>query len=61
MKTEEIIRLLNEREITQTMIADELRIRLPTVNSVVHKRTTSRHVQNLICKKLDMTFNEVWG
>ena len=60
METNKIIDLLKEKQVTQTAIADELGIRQPAVNQVIHKRQTSRRIQDCICEKIDRSFEEVW-
>ncbi len=53
--------LLEEKEVTQAMIADELGVKPPTVSQVINRGFTSRPIQSLICKKLGKTFDEIWG
>ena len=61
MTPQEIKDALKECDITQTSIADELGVRQPAVNQVIHKRQTSRRIQEAICKAISKEFNEVWG
>ena len=56
-----IKKLLEDKGVSQVMIANELGITPPTVNQVMYQGQVSRRVQDLICEKLGMTFDEVWG
>ena len=40
MEHDKIVELLKKKEVTQTEIADELGVRQPTVNQVIHKKRT---------------------
>ena len=63
MKSEEIKDLLSKAGVTQTDIADNLDppVRQPAVNQVIHKRQTSRRIQDAICAVIKKPFEEVWG
>jgi len=60
METIKIIELLREKNVTQVSIADELGVRQPAVNQVIHKRQTSKRNQDKICEKINRPFDEVW-
>lgn len=62
MKSSEIIKLLSEKEVTQTDIADSLDppVRQPAVNQVIHKRQTSRRIQDRICEVIGVSREIVW-
>ena len=60
MKSSEIVRLLKIERVTQRRIAEELGIKQPTVNQVIHKRQTSRRIQDHICEIIRYSFKEVW-
>lgn len=60
MKTKEIIKALTQKGVTQAEIADELGVRPSTVNQVIHKRQTSRRIQNLVADKINLPFDAVW-
>ncbi len=60
MEAYKINELLEEKGVTQTQIADGLGVRQPAVSQVVHKRQTSRRIQDKICEVLELSFDEVW-
>lgn len=62
MKSSKIIELLEEKKVTQTDIADSLvpPVRQPAVNQVIHKRQTSRRIQDKICEIIGYPFEKVW-
>lgn len=62
MESQEIIDLLKKVGITQTDIADNLDppVRQPAVNQVIHKRQTSRRIQDAICLAINLPFEKVW-
>ncbi|MCK5609440.1 hypothetical protein KAR91_46635 [Candidatus Pacearchaeota archaeon] len=72
MKPERIVELIKQKDkelkdnghesgVTQSSIADELGLRQPAVNQVIHKRQTSRRIQDKICEVIGYPFEEVFG
>ena len=71
MKPERIVELIKLKDkelrdkdqagVTQSSIADELGLRQPAVNQVIHKRQTSRRIQDKICEVIGYPFEEVFG
>ena len=62
MKAQEINNLLKKAEVTQADIADGLipPVRQSAVNQVIHKKQTSRRIQDKICEVIGRSFEEVW-
>ena len=54
--------LLKEAGVTQADVADNLEppVRQSAVNQVIHKKQTSRRIQDAICDIIKKPFEEVW-
>ena len=62
MEAKEINDLLKEKGVTQADVADNLEppVRQSAVNQVIHKKQTSRRIQDAICDIIKKPFEEVW-
>ena len=62
MDAEEINELLKKAGVTQADIADNLvpSVRQSAVCQVIHKKQTSRRIQDAICSVIKRPFEEVW-
>lgn len=60
MEPFKINKMLREKGVTQTMVADELGVRQPAVNQVIHKRQTSKRIQDYICEVIGLPHEQVW-
>lgn len=62
MEAERINELLKEKGVTQADVADNLvpPVRQSAVNQVIHKKQTSRRIQDAICEVIEKPFEEVW-
>ncbi len=62
MNAEKINELLKEKGVTQADVADNLTppVRQSAVNQVIHKKQTSRRIQDAICEVIEKPFEEVW-
>lgn len=62
MLSYKIIELMKEKGVTQAGIADNLvpPVRQSAVNQVIHKKQTSKRIQEAICKVIEKPFDEVW-
>jgi len=63
MSADKIKELLELAKVTQTDIADNLDppVRQSAVNQVIHRRQTSRRIQQRICEIIGKSMKEVWG
>ena len=63
MEAERINELLKEKGVTQADVADNLvpPVRQSAVNQVIHKKQTSKRIQDAICVVIDKPFEEVWA
>ncbi len=63
METQRIIELMKEMGVTQAEVADNLvpPVRQSAVNQVIHKKQTSKRIQEAICKVIHYSFEEVWA
>lgn len=60
MKPSEINELIRAAGTTQSAIADELKVSVSLVNSVVHGRSVSRRVTLAVCKITTKRESELW-
>ena len=63
METQRIIELMKEMGVTQAEVADNLvpPVRQSAVNQVIHKKQTSKRIQEAICSVIKRPFEEVWA